>query len=72
MFKRKAKKIYRSAKHILLGLPQTKAENKRNPESEKPRVIVSGRNYCSNLSLARAFGQAGYEVEIVRVFVFFE
>ena len=66
--KRKAKKIYRGAKHILLGLPQTKAENKRNPESEKPRVIVSGRNYCSNLSLARAFGQAGYEVEIVRVF----
>ncbi|MBR2028346.1 MAG: ATP-grasp domain-containing protein [Oscillospiraceae bacterium] len=66
--KRNVKKVYRKAKHKLLGLPQTKAENRRNPESEKPRVVISGRNYCSNLSLARAFGQAGYEVEIIRVF----
>lgn len=58
----------RSCKYFLLGYPQTKKKNQRNRFTEKPRVVVAGRNYCSNLCLARAFGRAGYEVEILRIF----
>lgn len=52
----------------LLGYPQTKRRNRRDPDSDKPRVIVAGRNYCSNLTMARSLGEAGYEVEILRIF----
>ncbi len=58
----------RSIKHVLLGYPQTKKCNQRDPNAEKPRVIVAGRNYCSNLCMARSFGAAGYEVEVLRIF----
>ncbi len=54
--------------HYLMGYPQTRKRNCRNPNAEKPRVLVSGRNYCSNLCMARSLGQAGYEVEILRIF----
>lgn len=53
---------------VLLGYPQVKKKNRRNPESEKVRVLIAGRNYCSNLCLARSFGEAGYEVEVLRIF----
>lgn len=58
----------RPLKHVLLGFPQTKKANLRNPNAEKPRVIVAGRNYCSNLCMARSLGEAGYEVEVLRIF----
>ncbi len=58
----------RKLKHNLLQLPQTKKENHRNRYADKPRIVVAGRNYCSNLCLARAFGTAGYEVEVLRLF----
>lgn len=58
----------RSLKHILLGYPQTKSKNKRNANAEKPRVMVAGRNYCSNLCMARSLGEAGYDVEVLRIF----
>jgi len=58
----------RAVKHTLMGYPQMKKENIANPFSEKPRVVVAGRNYCSNLCMARSLGEAGYEVEILRVF----
>lgn len=58
----------RPLKQILLRFPQTKKANRRNPNSEKPRVIVAGRNYCSNLCMARSLGEAGYEVEVLRIF----
>ena len=32
-----------------------------------PRVLISGQNYGSNLSIARALSRAGYEVEVLRV-----
>lgn len=60
--------ILRPMVHVILGYPQTKKANQRNPHAEKPRVVVCGRNYGSNLCIARALGQAGYEVEIMRVF----
>ena len=60
--------LLRPAKYVLLGYPQAKRKNKRNPNSEKPRVLVSGRNYCSNLCMARSLGEAGYEVEVLRIF----
>ncbi len=53
---------------VLFRLPQGKSSNRRNPDAEHPRVIVAGRNYCSNLTMARSLGMAGYEVEILRIF----
>ena len=61
-------KFVRNAKHTLLGYPQMKEANRRNPFAENPRVVVSGRNFCSNLTMARSLGMAGYEVEILRIF----
>ncbi len=58
----------RKLKYALLGYPQVKKENKRKPFAEKPRVVVAGRNYCSNLTMARSLGEAGYEVEVLRIF----
>lgn len=66
--KRMVAPFLRPLKHIILGYPQTKKKNRRDPNSEKPRVMVAGRNYCSNLSMARSLGEAGYEVEILRIF----
>lgn len=60
--------ILRVLKHIILRYPQTKRKNRRNPNSELPRVMVSGRNYCSNLTMARSLGKAGYEVEVLRIY----
>lgn len=58
----------RKVKHILLRYPQTKRKNRRKDDSEYPRVMIVGRNYCSNLCMAKAVGEAGYEVEILRIF----
>lgn len=60
--------VLRRIKHKMLGYPQLKPENQRNPQSELPRVLVSGRNYCSNLTMARSLGEAGYEVEVLRIY----
>ena len=65
---RPIKNLARPAFHYFMGYPQTRKENQRSADSEKPRVLVSGRNYCSNLCMARSLGQAGYEVEILRIF----
>ena len=61
-------KPLRFVKYTLLGYPQMKKSNRRNPFAEKPRVVVAGRNYCSNLCMARSLGKAGYEVEVLRIF----
>lgn len=61
-------KLLRKAKYTLLGYPQAKKANRRNPFAERPRVVVAGRNYCSNLCMARSVGQAGYQVEVLRIF----
>ena len=58
----------RKIKYALLDYPQAKLVNRRNPFAENPRVVVAGRNYCSNLTMARSLGMAGYEVEILRIF----
>ncbi|MBQ0037595.1 MAG: ATP-grasp domain-containing protein [Clostridiales bacterium] len=58
----------RQAKHLALHYPQTKAANQRHADASKPRVMVMGRNYCSNLCMAKSLGEAGYEVEILRMF----
>lgn len=60
--------ILRPIKYFLLGYPQSKRKNRRDNAAEKPRVLVAGRNYCSNLCMARSLGKAGYEVEVLRIF----
>ena len=61
-------KPLRFVKYTVLGYPQMKKANRRNPFAEKPRVVIAGRNYCSNLCMARSIGKAGYEVEVLRIF----
>lgn len=58
----------RQSKAVVLRYPQTKKKNARDPEAARPRVLVAGRNYCSNLTMARSLGMAGYEVEVLRIF----
>ncbi len=58
----------RKIKYAIRGFPQVKKENSRNPSSDFPRILIVGRNYSSNLFLARAIGKAGYEAEVLRVF----
>lgn len=52
----------------LLRYPQLKKKNKRSEYNDRPRVLVAGRNYSTNISMARAVGEAGYAVEIMRVY----
>lgn len=52
----------------LLGFPQYKKENRRNPYAKYPRVLIAGRNFSSNLTMARSLGLAGYETEVLRIF----
>ncbi len=61
-------RLMRKVKYTVLGYPQASLKNRRNPFAEKPRVVVAGRNYCSNLCMARSLGQAGYDVEVLRIF----
>ena len=58
----------RKIKYTVHGYPQMKKANRRNPFGENPRVLIAGRNFCSNLTMARSVGQAGYDVEILRIF----
>jgi len=55
-------------KSLILRYPQSNPLNRRNPNTENARVIITGRNYCSNLTIARSVGEAGYEVEVLRIF----
>lgn len=55
-------------KEFMLQYPQIKKKNKRD-NAKKPRVIVAGRTYNSNLCMVRSLGEAGYEVEVLRVFL---
>ena len=59
----------RELKYFLLRYPQKKKANRRDPDSASARILIVGRNYSSNLCLARSFGQAGYEVEILRTYM---
>lgn len=66
--KNKTKGQFRKLKPFVLGFPQVKKENERSAETEHPRILVSGRNYLSNLTMAKALGRAGYEVEVLKIF----
>jgi len=59
--------VARPAKHMLQGYPQYKLGNSRK-SSSGPRVMVVGRNYSSNLCMARSLGLAGFDVEVMRVY----
>lgn len=39
-----------------------------NNYDEKKRVVVTGRNYGNILSISRAFGEAGYDVTVLKVY----
>ena len=64
--RKKVKRMLRPVKKMLMGYPQYKPGNARS-RSAWPRVMVAGRNYSSNLCMARSLGLAGYDVEILRI-----
>ena len=35
--------------------------------SRFPRILIVGKNSSTNLTMARSFGRAGYEVEVLRL-----
>lgn len=69
--KRKMKPLVDYLRHLkryLKGYPQERRHNRRNPNSEYPRILIVGKNSSTNLAMARSFGEAGYEVEVLRIF----
>ena len=59
--------VVKPVRDALRGYPQYRPGNSRK-RSIKPRAMVVGRNYSSNLCMARSLGMAGYDVEIMRVY----
>lgn len=61
-------------RRIRLSAVKHKMKNrKRNSkikykENEKLRVVVAGRNYCNILTMTRALGEAGYQVDVLRIY----
>ena len=49
------------------GYPQGRKKNQRDPAAETPRVLVAGRNWCSNLTMAKSVSEGGYEAEVLRI-----
>lgn len=68
LVKKAIKPIARPLYRKIMNYPQYNRDNRRNIHSDKPRIMVAGRNYCSNLTMARSLGKAGYEVEILKIF----
>lgn len=68
----KIKKILYRMKHraasFFLRYPQRKNKNDLVNQADIQRVLVFGRNYCTNLCMAKSFGRAGYAVDVLRVF----
>ena len=57
-------------KHLrryIRGIPQEKKKNRRSVNSRFPRILIVGKNSSTNLTMARSFGRAGYEVEVLRL-----
>ncbi len=56
-------------KNRLMNLLHKKpAETTSKSHGQTADVLVTGRNYCNIITMARALGRAGYSVEVVRVF----
>ena len=56
-----------SMRKWIFRYPQTVKKNRRDHGAIFPRILILGRNYGSNLCMARSFGEAGYETEVIRV-----
>ena len=65
--KRKISKASGNLGLIARGYPQGFKKNKRDPQSTNPRVLVAGRNWCSNLCMAKSLGEGGFEAEVLRI-----
>ena len=60
------KRCTRPLRTFLRGYPQSRPGNSRK-RSNCPRVMVIGKNFSSNLCMARSLGMAGYDVEVFRI-----
>ncbi len=66
MIRKNTRKFLRPLKKMLMGYPQYRPGSARS-KSAGPRVMIAGRNYSSNLCMARSVGLAGYDAEILRI-----
>lgn len=58
-----------SMKHKVYGLLRAKKPDKPNSKNVNThKVVVTGRNYCNILTMVRALGEAGYDVDVLRVY----
>jgi predicted ATP-grasp superfamily ATP-dependent carboligase len=58
----------RALKPHVLRYPQVSRKNREAWAKNDKKVIIVGRNYGTNLGITRSMGQAGYDVEILRLF----
>lgn len=68
ILKGRIRMIQRKTKQLFSSYSFTPQIRNSNSTACKPRVIVVGRNYSSNLCMTRSIGQAGYVVEVLRIF----
>ncbi len=59
--------LAKKAAPFIFSYPQAK-KNFIPRSDDHNTVIVAGRNYCSNLTVAKSFGMAGYRVEVLHIF----
>lgn len=64
---KRVRPVAKPVRNMLAGYPQYKPGNSRK-NSTGTRVMVAGRNYSSNLCMARSLGLAGFDVEIMRIY----
>lgn len=43
-------------------------EKRQHKEDRDFKVVVAGRNYCNILTMTRALGEAGYQVDVLRLY----
>lgn len=53
---------------IIRGYPQGRRKNRRDIYTGRDRVLVAGRNWGSNLCMAKSVGEAGYDVEVLHIY----
>lgn len=63
LIKKRLKNMMEKKKNI-----SRKSEKKESSDKKSRNIIVAGRNYCNILTMVRALGEAGYEVDVVRIY----
>ena len=63
-----AKRIRLSAAKHRLKQVMGKEKRSEHRGGSTPGVVIMGRNFCNILTMTRALGEAGYDVEVLRIY----